>query len=115
MSFYATIWEQLILMLFSRLPLTQCKQKYASMDSGFKTNIKAMICENMNKYGYDKLTFNIDYVYKFRNRFSTGQSGNFHVVIAYFGKVIQINEQITQVYLFLQRKSICRRINIRLV
>lgn len=33
------------------LPLTQCKQKFASMDSSLKTNMRAMIQENMNKYG----------------------------------------------------------------
>lgn len=33
------------------LPLTQCKQKFASMDSSLKTNIRTMIQENMNKYG----------------------------------------------------------------
>lgn len=33
------------------LPLTQCKQKFASMDSSLKINIRTMIQENMNKYG----------------------------------------------------------------
>lgn len=49
LTMYAAHW---ILMLYcDRLPLTQCKQKFSSMDSTLKKNIKGMIQEHMDKYG----------------------------------------------------------------
>ena len=34
-----------------RMPLTQCKQPFAAMDSHLRANVKSMIQENMTKYG----------------------------------------------------------------
>ena len=33
------------------MPLTQCKQPFAAMDSHLRANVKSMIQENMTKYG----------------------------------------------------------------
>ena len=33
------------------MPLTQCKQQFASMDSNLRNSVKAMIQEHMTKYG----------------------------------------------------------------
>ncbi|XP_033747411.1 cell division control protein 45 homolog isoform X3 [Pecten maximus] len=33
------------------IPLTQCKQKYAAMDSSMRNNVKTLIQEHMTKYG----------------------------------------------------------------
>ena len=52
------------------LPIVQCKQKFATMDLGLRTDVRAIFEEKAEKYGLDDITFNsFTSSFGFRHRF----------------------------------------------
>lgn len=55
------------------LPIVQCKQKFATMDLGLRTDVRAIFEEKAEKYALDDITFNsFTSSFGFRHRFCAG-------------------------------------------
>ena len=52
------------------LPLTQCKQKFSTMDLGLRNDVRAMFEEKAEKYALDDITYNsFTASFGYRNKF----------------------------------------------
>ena len=52
------------------LPLSQCKQKFSTMDLGLRNEVQSMFEEKVEKYGLDDITYNsFTAAFGFRHKF----------------------------------------------